>query len=470
MTVKFWNFSKRINSTARPSDPALAELSCRLKDDTSIHDPVLQIATNNFGYEYAYISDFGKYYFVRDVVSIGNNLVEYHLTEDPLATYRTEIGNTYAHVVYSSLNYDESVIDPRISVKNRRHIETSGGPTSTYQVFPSSGGWYILSVFNDKYVSGGSTAGVACSYALGDDSMAAVRRWLGNASTITAIDNFLGGDPLRSIFSCIWVPYDLSNAGVSSSYIDICGQTNPDLLTECRWLYEFSRKTHTISVPCHLRYLDFRATEPYTSGNIYLPGVGLVNLNMGDWINSNYINVEYTIEHITGNMRYFLKTDDGEIIHTIDCCVASQCPLGQSTINAGTVLSGIAGTSAGAAALAGGVATGGAGAVSGALSMLAGIANTALAANKRETTLSGAIGGRLAQTQPYIQHTEFSVDTEDPGAVAYIAERGRPYFGVAQISSLSGYVQCEGASINCAASAVEKEEINQMLNSGFYYE
>ena len=63
----------------------------------------------------------------------------------------------------------------------------------------------------------------------------------------------------------------------------------------------------------------------------------------------------------------------------------------------------------------------------------------------------------------------FSVNTEDPNSLTYISERGRPYSGTAQISSLSGFIQCEGASINCAASATEKEEINNYLNSGFYY-
>lgn len=474
MTVKFWNFSKRINSTARPSDPAVAEKTCRLKDGTSVHDPVLQLASNDFGYEYAYISDFGKYYFVKDVVSVANGLVEYQLTEDPLATYKTEIGNTTAHIVYSSTGYDTKIIDSRIVVKNRRQIDKSGGSTSTYQVFPNTGGWYILSVFNDQYSSGEASAGIACSYALDDEGMSYIRRWLGSASVIQAIDAFLNGDPLKSIFNCIWVPYDLSTAGSDIAYVKIAGQTNPDNLTgHCKWLYEFSSTTSTISVPCHLNYTDFRMTEPYTTGNIYLPGIGLVNLNMGDWIDSNNINVEYTIEHITGNVRYFLKTDNGEIIQTVDCNVAAQCPFGQTTLNGAALAGGMMSVGTSAAMLAAGVVGGefGAAAATGAaLSLITGASNTALAANRRETSIMGNMGGRLVQTQPYIQHTEFSVLTESPSSTAYIAERGRPFFGSSQISSLSGYVQCEGASINCAASAVEKEEINSHLNNGFYYE
>ena len=469
MTVKFWNFAKRINSTAQPSDPAVAEVTCRLKDETSVHDPVLELATNNFGYEYAYIGDFGKYYFVRDVVSVANSLVEYHLTEDPLATYKTEIGNTVAHVIYSSTHYNQTIIDPRLATSNRRQIDVSGGSTSTYQVFSPSTSWFILSVFNSWY--SGSSAGIACSYALDNTGMAYVRRWLGDATIMNAINNFIKGEPLKAVFGCLWVPYDLSDAGTAVSHIEIAGQTNPDNLSgHCRWLDTFSRDTNTISVPCHLNYTDFRATEPYTTGNIYLPGVGLVNLNMGDWIDSNNINVEYTIEHITGNMRYFLKTDNGEIIYTVDCNVASQCPFGQMTLNGAALTSGIMSIGTSAAMLTAGLATGGAGAAGAALSMVTGIANTALAANKRETSIMGNIGGRTVQTQPYIQHTEFSVITESPNGAAYIAERGRPYSGSSQISALSGYVQCEGASINCAASALEKQEINSYLNSGFYYE
>ena len=500
MTVKFWKgFAKRINSTKQPTATATAELTCRLKENTSVNEPVLQIATNDFGYEYAYIADFGKYYFVRDVVSTANGLCEYHLTEDSMATKKTDIGNTKAHIAYSSTGYNAKVIDPRITVRNHKTIMKSGGatPGNAYRVFsPSADGNYILTVFygndNNHPISVNAYTGMSITYFLDYAGIEAFARYLSN--NITSVSQYFNGTGLNCVFNCLWVPYDLigtedvehgtfvdGNNNIIAYYdtrVRIGNLTSniDHLPLSSRILANMPRYTNTISVPCHLQPLttnDFRASEPYTTGNIYLPGVGTVNLNMSDWQDSDNINVEYTIEYATGNMRYFLKTDAGIILQTHDCCIASQCPLGQNVMTGGAgVIGGIAGMVGGVAALGVTAASGGTGAafIPGALSLIMGAANTALSANKRDVTTTGGLGGRMIQTQSYIIHTEFSMNTETPTNADYIAERGGPYLGTALISTLSGYVQCEGASISCDASAFEKEEINNYLNNGFYYE
>lgn len=480
MTVKFWSsFSKRQNSTKQPtSGTETASLTCRLKEATSLHEPVIELSSNNFSYEYAYISDFGKYYFVRDVISSANGLVEYHLIEDTLTTYKTDIGNTYAHILYSSSGGDISIIDPRITVSNQRLIYVNGG-TSTYQVFPSSNDYYILSVFNDHmlYDSGTGTVQdsglMGLSYGITGEDLQNIREWLSRNTVMDSIEQYFHGEPIKTIFQCLWVPYDLSTAGVSMSTgafhfgDQICDRTPT---AGARAIVGSQKGTGSISVPLTKHYTDFRASEPYTTGEIYLPGVGVVKLNMGDWLYSNNVNVEYTIEYITGNVRYFLKTDGGTVLGTYDCNVASQCPLGQAVLNGGGVVNGLMGMGSSVAMLAAGTAAGGAGGAVAASALAIGAANTALAANKRDTVISGGIGGRMIQTQPAIYLIEYCVQTEDPSGVNYIAQRGQPYSGVAQISSLSGYVQCEGASVECSASALEKEEINNYLNNGFYYE
>lgn len=484
MTVKFWkSFSKRQNSTKQPTTGTqTASLTCYLKDDTSTHDPVLQLASNEFGYEYASI-EYGtspniimKYYFVRDVVSIGNGLVEYHLTEDTLATYKNDIGNTIAHVLYSSTGGNISVIDPRIAVSNQRLIYVHGG-SSTYQVFPASNDYYVLSVYNGHmiYDSGvvQDSGLMGLSYGITGADLQHIRAWLSDDNIMTSISDYFHGEPIKTIFQCLWVPYDLSSVGYSMStgafhFGDQICTAAPS--AGARAITGSQKGTGSISVPLTKHYTDFRASEPYTTGELYLPGVGVVKLNMGDWLYSNNVNVEYTIEYITGNVRYFLKTDGGTVLGTYDCNVASPCPLGQTVLNGGGVVNGLMSMGSSVAMLAAGAAAGGTGGAVAAGALAIGAANTALAANKRDTAISGGVGGRMIQTQPGIYLIEYCVQTEDPSGVNYIAQRGQPYSGVAQISSLSGYVQCEGASVECSASATEKEEINNYLNNGFYYE
>lgn len=69
--------------------------SVTLKDGTSILRPTLILASTSqapiIGYNYMYISDFGRYYFIDDVKSIHNNMWEVSAHVDVLETYKTAI-------------------------------------------------------------------------------------------------------------------------------------------------------------------------------------------------------------------------------------------------------------------------------------------------------------------------------------------------------------------------------------------
>lgn len=64
-----------------------------LKRDTSILRPVLLInsAQDIYTYNYMYISEFGRYYFIDDIRSVNNNIWEISAHVDVLETYKSEI-------------------------------------------------------------------------------------------------------------------------------------------------------------------------------------------------------------------------------------------------------------------------------------------------------------------------------------------------------------------------------------------
>ena len=469
MTVNFYtSFSKRINSTLQPSGSSTAH-DCKLKENCSVHDPVLILSTNTFNYEYAYIATWGKYYFITDCVSLANGLVEYHLTEDVLATYKTQIGNLYAHVLYSASNYDRNIIDSRIQVKSTRTLLYSEDTNALF-----GGGCYILTAYASEP---GNASGMALSWALTQAGMAKVREWLGTNTVFAALANYFNGNPLEAILSLVWVPYDFyqgDHISTPADYVYIGNQSSGLLTTgTAREIigYPIIYRTRTLNV--NLRYTDFRAYEPYTKGSLYLPGAGLVDINMGDFRNSASIVVNVCIEAITGNVQYYICRADGTVVQTVKCNVASQCPLGQVTMNGSGVLSGIGQTVGAVAALGAAVATEGASMVAAAAggAVVAGVANTVMAANQRGVSLSGGFNGyRIISAYDNVMHFEYSIDTEDPDDSDYIVTRGRPHDGVERIGDLSGYVQCMGASVAGSMNGKEKEEINTFLNNGFYYQ
>ena len=137
MKLKYWtSFSKRKNSTLIPTGTG-TEIDVYWKEDTSIDSPSVVLATNAIDIDYVYINDFGRYYTVSSIVKLTDGTTQYDLREDTLATYKTDIGNTVAHIAYSSTGWDKDLIDARIAVKGTKTIyhDTQALGFSTAGVF-----------------------------------------------------------------------------------------------------------------------------------------------------------------------------------------------------------------------------------------------------------------------------------------------------------------------------------------------
>lgn len=89
--------------------------SYSFKDETSMINPVVLLnisgVTGISGCNYMYISDFGRYYFVTDIIVVHKNLVEIHGHVDVLYTYRSEIRNMKAVVIRSEDFYNSYITD-----------------------------------------------------------------------------------------------------------------------------------------------------------------------------------------------------------------------------------------------------------------------------------------------------------------------------------------------------------------------
>ena len=65
MNVQFYTHKKRNNSLKLPTDGVI--IACALKDNCSVTSPVLELKTEGYpAYNYAYIPDFARYYYVND--------------------------------------------------------------------------------------------------------------------------------------------------------------------------------------------------------------------------------------------------------------------------------------------------------------------------------------------------------------------------------------------------------------------
>lgn len=144
MDIKLYQFSKKINSTKRPSGGTT--YSCTLKDPTSVLRPVVLISSSGssiLNKNYAYISTFGRYYWITDMVS-DHNMWEIHMSVDVLASYRSEILDSYQYVERAAnASSDNGIVDGKYACTVNTQMEnisitgsgSSSGSSGSHRAF-----------------------------------------------------------------------------------------------------------------------------------------------------------------------------------------------------------------------------------------------------------------------------------------------------------------------------------------------
>ena len=100
----------------------VSTLSGTLRESSSIIDPVITNEADPTGFNYLYIPDFKRYYYVVNVVVLRNNLIEVHAHVDVLKTYSAEIRGFDA-VVQRQENVYNTYLDDGIfkAYQNSKH-------------------------------------------------------------------------------------------------------------------------------------------------------------------------------------------------------------------------------------------------------------------------------------------------------------------------------------------------------------
>lgn len=99
MTIKLYtNYSDR-NHLDKSITQQGSDITGTLREDCSIVDPVIKIESiNNFNIStcnYAYISEFGRYYYITNIVCVGK-LYELHMHCDVLMSFKSQIRSNSA--------------------------------------------------------------------------------------------------------------------------------------------------------------------------------------------------------------------------------------------------------------------------------------------------------------------------------------------------------------------------------------
>lgn len=106
MTVELYNNSSPANYVNKTIS-LVNSYTGTLRQQSSVVDPVIVLERSNpVGFNYAYISDFNRYYFVENIVSELNNLIAIYLHVDVLMTYKAAIQSMRAVIKRQEFSYN----------------------------------------------------------------------------------------------------------------------------------------------------------------------------------------------------------------------------------------------------------------------------------------------------------------------------------------------------------------------------
>ena len=113
------SFSKKKNSTATPSSNS-EPLSGTLREGCSVIKPIIGFELSRLtfaNWNYAYISDFYRYYYIQDWVW-DEGLWWAYMEVDPLASFKAGIGASSCYVLRSASEYNNKIIDSIYPTRN----------------------------------------------------------------------------------------------------------------------------------------------------------------------------------------------------------------------------------------------------------------------------------------------------------------------------------------------------------------
>lgn len=497
-SASFGIFSKRRNSTKQPV--SLSDIrTVTLKEGCSQDRPTFILTGNNFNYNYCMWNS--KYYFIDEVVSLHNNLIEVNCILDPLATYKSEILASTQYVCYSSASGGAYLPDTRIPIL--RDAVTAYN-NANIDIIDRAPGAYILSVVGQSGVDTFLVSRSTIQSIIEDlqdwqdqemdnvltdltnldptvDSIEAITYEFGIAASKSG---WLGNKyevAVQCIRSCHWVPFDAAVIALGGSseqiylgnYPCTTGGVSGTPLTGIKISTNFISGNIPVSIPWH--YNDWRRVY-CENAYLYLPFVGMISLNVDDIASETQLIIKYSATPSDGDICYEISAGN-QIIGTYGGNCKMNIPIGiNQQASAGAVFNSLiqAGEKTVSAAVEsvqslnpaswvlGSVKTG----YEGTTGMYDTV-NVALSTSV--STVGGIGGGAGAGLDDFAKCFTVARNTVvTPSAMA--ATMGVPTMQPRSLTGLTGYCQCANAHVEAPATAEELNAIDSFLNGGFYIE
>lgn len=466
--VNLYEFSKRSNSTLRPSGNGYVA-DCRTNEPVDLMAPVLKFDLSGpFNYNYLYVQNWDRYYWI-DSWNWDNGIWTCSCSIDPLASWRNSIGNMTEYVLRSSYAFDGDIVDTTYPLQAETQVVQNFLPD-----------WSVSSGATGCHVVGIVGANGLVEYYRIDNLPEFGAYMFGTNPNSTIWDEIIADDPgvqaggypsfmkaqfnpLQYVVNCIWYPFSIPTSGnkvhVYFGYFDSGYQA-----------YKINRSSYTIfssRIPLHNhpqytrgRYLNY---APYTRLRLSALPWGEVDLDTTKFANQTEIVLQAWVDPITGSSKLYVANEYSDVILTLVGQIGVTEQLSQVLKDN---LATVTGAASAAAGLIGGILGGPAALAGGIATAISGIGSAA-AAQYPDVSSTGTNGARIAVTPTQIRLTQTFqwVVGDDP------ENRGRPLCQrVNKLKELKGYIMVADPDVPLPATQEEIDKIKEYMANGFFYE
>lgn len=454
MEVQFFSFSKRKNSTLKPSNPDYVT-QVVLKKETNIVDLEIEITGLNLtAFNYAYVSYYDRYYWITDWHNISRETYRAILTCDVLATWAHKVIGQSVYAEFCSYNFNTLLNDGRI---------TPIGSVVTLDTFFALDG--ILSYPNLTYVLSiaGKNAEInGCNVFVTTSSSAyqSIIDTFADSAWWTALANQLFNfNPLDFILSLHAVPFDPDTFHIISS--GSCTIWNTTISGTILTDVQTYRQTVDFAIPTF--YSDFRKLN-HQKYEIYVPLCGTLAIPPDDLLGAENITCIYAADVISGDLvcNFFAKETD-KFLGCLHSNLKFTLPLSYLKDRSGSYIASALQTTLGVVQAQTGL--GANTLINGGSNILRNIVN--VGENRTQGGYgSGALIAAGSHGLPRITLTAYASNVNPQSLNSII---GRPCGEIITLAQ-TGYVKTIDASVSFNGTRQEIEQFNNELNGGVYFE
>lgn len=443
-----WKFSKKENSTKRPSDSDATMVDCETNNDFDLLNPVFVFSfrggsSNPTQYNYCYVDTFKRYYWITGWTFSNGQWIA-SCSVDALASWKTEIGRQSAYVMRSAAAFDGDIQDTLYPAKMDIVLDVSTAKSP----FDLQG----------EYVVGTIADGGITNYAI------LTQEEFTNFSKVAFSDAFYQGvaagvdwmtkaafDPMQYLRSVLYLPFPAGGGGRATAVK--LGWWDTGIVG----LFTRTGGAHsahfTLHVPKHPQAGDRGAylnCAPYASYMLDCRPWGRISLDPEDLKDVSSVTFDIQVDDITGEGVLTTTIGGGRRVLAV-AQVGQPVQLSQVTHNVGgAIVSAVGGV---ASAVAGN-----------AIGAVVGIGNAVNSVMGKVNTIG--VNGSASQlyTPPQLSATFIKIVDENN------ADRGRPLCQVRRIDTLPGYQIHADPEMSLPCTQSEMVTISGYLTGGFLYE